>query len=152
MPFRLAVPESVRDAMVAQALAEQPNECCGLLAGVLEVPAGGGAPVGRVTARLPLVNAMASPKRYLSDDRSRLDAEKAMREGGLELLAIYHSHPTSEPVPSATDLAENEFYLDSVVHLIISLTTSPPTVRGWRLTATEYREEEWDVVRGEPPQ
>jgi proteasome lid subunit RPN8/RPN11 len=147
MAFRLAVPESVRDAMVAQALAEQPNECCGLLAGVEEMPAGGGVPVGRVTARFPLVNAEASPKRYLSDDRSILDATKAIHEGRLILLAVYHSHPTSEAVPSKTDLKSN-FYEDAVVHLIISLATSPPTIRGWRLTATDYREEAWDVIAG----
>ena len=147
MPFRLAVPESVRDAMVAQALAEQPDECCGLLAGVLEAPAEGGVPVGRVVARFPLVNALASPRRYAADPRSLLDAHKAMRNAGWEVLAIYHSHPTSEPVPSVTDLRDNG-YEDSVVHLIISLATSPPTVRGWRLLPTSYREEVWDLVRG----
>jgi proteasome lid subunit RPN8/RPN11 len=147
MPFRLAVPESVRDAMVAQALAEQPDECCGLLAGVLEVPVDGAVPVGRVVARFPLVNALASPRRYTADPRGLLDAHKSMRNAGWELLAIYHSHPTSAPVPSVTDLQENS-YEDAVVHLIISLTTSPPTVRGWRLTTTDYREEAWDVIVG----
>jgi proteasome lid subunit RPN8/RPN11 len=135
--------------MVAQALAEQPNECCGLLAGVLETPDEGGVPVGRVVARFPLVNALASPRRYAADPRGLFDASKAMRNEGWEVLAVYHSHPTSDPIPSLTDLKENG-YEDAVVHLIISLTTSPPTIRGWRLTETEYREEEWDVLAGEP--
>ena len=70
---------------------------------------------------------------------------KSMREERQELLAIYHSHPASEPIPSQTDLANN-LYEDAVIHLIISLTTTPPLIRGWRLTPTSYREEEWDVT------
>ena len=41
-----------------------------------------------------------------------------MRTNGTELLAIYHSHPTSEPVPSRRDVEENT-YGESVVHLIV---------------------------------
>jgi proteasome lid subunit RPN8/RPN11 len=145
MAFRLQVPENVLAAMVAQAVAEQPNECCGLLAGVRETAKDTTVPIGRVVTRLPLVNALASRTRYGSEARSLLDAHKAMHREGLELLAIYHSHPTTAPIPSRTDLADNP-YEDAVVHLIISLTTSPPSVRGWRLGADHYREEEWDVI------
>jgi proteasome lid subunit RPN8/RPN11 len=145
MPFRLQVPENVLAAMIAQAVAEQPNECCGLLAGVLEMPDSATTPIGRVVTRLPLVNELASATRYCSEARSLLHAHKAMREGGLELLAIYHSHPTTAAIPSRTDLADNP-YEDAVVYLIISLASSPPLVRGWRLTAASYREEEWDMV------
>jgi proteasome lid subunit RPN8/RPN11 len=145
MPFRLRVPETVLAAMIAQAVAEQPNECCGLLAGVREMPEGATLPIGRIVTRLPLVNELASPMRYCSSARSLLDASIAMRERNLELLAIYHSHPTSAPIPSRTDLAENA-YEDAVVHLIISLTTSPPLVRAWRLETTAFFPEEWDVT------
>ena len=145
MPFRLQVPESVLAAMMAQAVAEQPNECCGLLAGVLEATELATTPIGRVVTRFPLVNELASPTRYCSEGRSLLNADKAMRTGGLQLLAIYHSHPTTAPIPSRTDLADNP-YEDAIVHLIISLAASPPLVRGWRLTTTGYREEEWDVI------
>jgi [CysO sulfur-carrier protein]-S-L-cysteine hydrolase len=146
MLFRLQLPENVRVAMIAQARMEQPNECCGLLAGVLETPVEAKMPIGRVVARLPLVNALASPTRYQSDARSLFAAMKAMRQEGLDLLAIYHSHPASAPIPSRTDLAENP-YEDDVVHLIISLETEPPLIRGWRLTAVSYREEDWETIR-----
>jgi proteasome lid subunit RPN8/RPN11 len=127
--------------MIAQARAELPNECCGLLAGRVE------AGVGRALARYPLVNAAASPVEYLSAPRSMFDAERARRKGGLEFLAVYHSHPTSDPVPSRTDMdPDRNVYKDTVVHLIISLKGGEPAVRAWWLTAEGPREADWEVI------
>ena len=67
-----------------------------------------------------------------------------MRAGGLELLAVYHSHPTSAPVPSARDLAGNT-YGESVVHLIIGLAGAEPEVRAWWLADATYRPADWTV-------
>jgi proteasome lid subunit RPN8/RPN11 len=144
MPFRLVVPKDVYAVMVAQALSERPNECCGFLAGVVETPAGGAVPVGRVTRAYPLRNEAASPTEYLCcDDRSLFEAIRDMRQLGLDVLAVYHSHPTSPPVPSRKDRERN--WSEEVVNLIISLTTEPPTVRGWWLTASSSREAEWVI-------
>jgi proteasome lid subunit RPN8/RPN11 len=128
--------------MLAQAVAEAPAECCGLLAGPPDL---GG--VWRVTARYPLVNAVASATEYESEPRSMFDAMRQMRRAGLEVLAVYHSHPTSPPVPSRTDLVRN--YSERVVNLIISLQTDPPDVRGWWLTESDYREAGWKVIMDE---
>src|SRR5438067_13873196 len=98
-PFRLLhIPGPLFEGMIEQARAEQPNECCGLLAGVTAGEA------GQVRCRYPLVNAAASPALFESDPRSTFDADRDMRRRGLEVLAVYHSHPTSAPVPSRTDL------------------------------------------------
>lgn len=137
MSFRLIVPRTLHDAMVAQALAEKPNECCGLLAG-REVEG-----VGRVEAVYPLVNGLASPVEYESEPHSMFLACRDMTRQGLDILAVYHSHPTSAPIPSKKDLARN--YSEDAVSLIVSLTTDPPTVRGWWLTATDFREADWTV-------
>jgi proteasome lid subunit RPN8/RPN11 len=122
--------------MIEQARSERPNECCGLLAGVVE----GG--VGRVVARFPLVNALASPTRFEAEPKSLFDAVRGAERQGLEVLALYHSHPTSAPVPSRYDL-EWAVYWSHVVTLIVSLATEPPTVRGWWLSETDSREAEW---------
>jgi [CysO sulfur-carrier protein]-S-L-cysteine hydrolase len=130
----LQIPRRLYDDMIAQAVAELPNECCGLLAGR----------DGRVSQRYPLSNALSSPVRYESDPKALFAAFKDMRDAGIELLAIYHSHPTSEPVPSRTDLERN-FYGSAVVHLIVSLQGGVPAVRAWRLGETAYTEAEWTL-------
>jgi [CysO sulfur-carrier protein]-S-L-cysteine hydrolase len=131
-PFRLVIPRPIFEAMLAHAKAELPAESCGLLAGTI---ADG---VGRVTLHLPLVNALASPTEYESEPRSMLAAHKAMRAAGVDVLAVYHSHPTSEPVPSRRDRERN--YGENVVNLIIGLRRAEPEVRGWWLTAEAARE------------
>jgi proteasome lid subunit RPN8/RPN11 len=145
MPFRLQLPRRLYEEMVAQAVAELPNECCGLLAG--SVTAAGGVPLGRVVRRYPLVNAAASPVEYLSESRSLFTAVRTIRPLGLDIVAVYHSHPTSEPVPSRKDLHNN--YYTEAVHFIISLGGEAPEMRGWWLTSEDYREADWELVAGE---
>src|SRR5438876_9285072 len=99
MTAAVTIPGPVLAAVVAHARAEYPNECCGLLAGSGD----------RVTKYLPVVNELASPTAYRSEPHGLFAAYKAMRAAGLDLVAIYHSHPTSAPVPSQRDLAENAY-------------------------------------------
>lgn len=141
MAFQLEIARSLYEAMVAQAVAELPNECCGMLAGL---PLSEGLSTARVVERYPLVNALASPVAFESEPRNLLAAHKDMRFRGLEPLAIYHSHPTSPPVPSKTDLAQN--YWPGVINLIISLRGGTAEVRGWWLDAEGFREGAWRVV------
>jgi proteasome lid subunit RPN8/RPN11 len=132
---QLRVPAPILDEMLAQALAERPHECCGLLAGTCD------AQIAQVVARYPLVNAAASSVACRSDERGTIAATRAIRERGLAVLAVYHSHPLAPPVPSQADLADR--YGEDVVHFIVSLATTPPTVRAWWLTATDYRPADW---------
>jgi proteasome lid subunit RPN8/RPN11 len=132
---KLQIPSRLYEEMLAQAVSEMPNECCGLLAGR----------DGRVTHRYPVTNALASPVRYESEPRAMFAALKDMRTRGTELLAIYHSHPTSDPVPSRTDLERN-FYGSAVVHLIVSLKEGTPTVQAWHLDETTYHPAAWGVI------
>lgn len=137
-PFRLLLPRQFHAEMIEQAQAELPNECCGALAGKIE------GDVARAVARYPLVNAMASPRNFESDPKSMFAAEKARRAAGLEFVAFYHSHPTSEPVPSKTDIERN--WWPEATTLIISLATDVPVVRAWWLTADGYREAEMELT------
>ena len=108
-PGRSTIPADIHDAMVAHCLREAPLECCGLLGGV--------AP--RVSSFHPLRNAAASETRYDADPHDLIEAVVDLRERGAEILAIYHSHPRWEAVPSQTDLRENHY--GPVPRIIVSL-------------------------------
>ena len=126
--LRTAAAVGALDEMLAHARTELPAECCGLLAGPAEPIAG----VVRVTQRYALVNEAASPVRYDASAKSLLSAFKDMREQGLELLAIYHSHPVSPAYPSATDVAL-AFWPDAI-YIICSLAEPErPVVRGFQI-------------------
>ncbi|MFN4257771.1 MAG: Mov34/MPN/PAD-1 family protein [Gemmataceae bacterium] len=140
--FSLQVPQAIVAQMLAQARAELPNECCGLLAG----PVPEADQPARVAQCFPLVNAAASPREYWSESQAIFRAHRAMRHRGWERLAVYHSHPTSAPIPSKTDLERNGDGL-SAMHFIISLAhPDQPELRAWWLGETEYWEAEWEIV------
>ncbi len=128
---RLRIHRAIFDAMLAHARAEHPNECCGFLAGAN----------GEATHHLPLVNALASPISYEVDPRELLMVHREMRSLGIAEVAVYHSHPTSAPIPSVTDLSRNG-YGTSLPHLIIG---PGDEVRAWWLGEASYENAEWEV-------
>lgn len=136
---QLSIPRSVYEGMLWHARAEQPLECCGFLAGVVHEDV-----IGEVRLRYPLLNAAASAVEYAAEERSLFSAWKDIRRQDMEVLAIYHSHPRTEPIPSRTDLDRNWWGRD-VVHIIVSLMNSPPTVRAWRLDAEGFQAAEWMI-------
>jgi proteasome lid subunit RPN8/RPN11 len=121
-PMILQIPKRICDDLIAHARTEMPNECVGMLVGTTD---------GQVKDSYALVNELKSPTRFLSEARSMLNAEKRRRAAGLELLAIYHSHPTSPPVPSKYDRADH--LSPEVLCVIISLSEPEPTIKAWRL-------------------
>jgi proteasome lid subunit RPN8/RPN11 len=141
----LEIPRSLYQEIVRQALQELPNECCGLLAGRLVQPDPSSIVVGRVERWFPMTNSTAGPKQYAIDPAELAAAMREMRRNGTQELAFYHSHPTSESVPSKTDLAENG-YEDSVIHLIVSLESDPPVMRGWWLREDSFSEAEFSLT------
>ena len=138
-PFtRLVIPEVLRDAMIAHAQAALPNECCGLLAGrIVEGTA-------FAEMRFAIRNDAASPKEYFTNPRDLLDAMKAARAAKLDVLALYHSHPTSAPIPSRRDL-ENNTWGETAVHVIIGNVTTQPNVRAWWLGENEFHEVDVEI-------
>ena len=138
--FRLRLPRPLFEEILAHARSELPNECCGFLAGRISEDGS----VADAAIRYPLVNERASATEFLAEYRGVKDALRDMDGRRIHLLAVYHSHPSSEPIPSRRDL---EFsFGEKYMTLIIGLADEEPAVRGWWLAATDYREGEWEVV------
>ena len=120
-------------------LLAMPNECCGLLAG--RVSADGA--IGQVSAHYPLMNDLCSPTEFLSNADDMLAAVKDMRKKGIDILAVYHSHPDSEPIPSKRDLERN--YSPTVINVIIGFTNDEVDMRAWWLDETAFAPAEFEV-------
>ena len=131
----LHIPTALLEAVIAHARTELPNECCGLLAGTVEHG------VGRVSRHFAIRNDRASPTAYLTNARDLLDAMNVSRTEGIEVLAIFHSHPASAAIPSKTDLANNTWG-ETAMHVIVGLAGTEASVRGWWLGEKEFQEEE----------
>lgn len=93
VPLWLAIDQHLREWL--------PYEGCGLLGG--RFCADGSALADRF---FPGSNVLRSATRFRMADGELIDAFRLMREAGLDLIGIVHSHPRTEPRPSETDLAE----------------------------------------------
>ena len=100
------------DEIIAHALEEDPDECCGILAG----RDGAASRLYRIT------NTVKSPYRYMMDPQQFLDADLDSERNGMEFVAFYHSHTHSPAYPSQTDvrMAQQSGYHD-VHYILVSL-------------------------------
>jgi proteasome lid subunit RPN8/RPN11 len=130
----LKISRPLYDEMVSHALAEAPNECCGMVASV----------DGQAVRVFAAVNAAASPLRYEIDGAEQYRIQSQIEEQGWDLGAIYHSHTRSAPYPSQTDI-NLAFYPDSV-YLIIGVVGPQPEVRAFRIVERTVEEVALSVV------
>nr|WP_305959662.1 M67 family metallopeptidase [Aurantiacibacter sp. 219JJ12-13]MDP5262769.1 M67 family metallopeptidase [Aurantiacibacter sp. 219JJ12-13] len=80
-----------------EAARAHPHECCGILLGQGDT----------ISAALPARNVHPAPQAHFEiDPQALIDAHRAARVGGPQVLGYYHSHPTGSPRPSKTDWAE----------------------------------------------
>jgi len=122
------------EAIIAHAREASPQECCGLI---------GGGSDGRAQTIYRARNVASDPlTSYEAAPEDLFAAQRAMRERGEQLLAIYHSHPRSaDPQPSATDV--RLAYYPSAVYLIVGLGDPEPCLRAFRI---DEREGQWARV------
>jgi proteasome lid subunit RPN8/RPN11 len=110
---------SALDALVAHALRDRPNECCGLLI----------ARDGVIEEAFPARNVHERPTRFLIDPHDHFAALRHARASGGEVAGAYHSHPTGPPTPSATDRAEMND--PSLLYVVVSLAAEVPEIRAF---------------------
>src|ERR1051325_5314042 len=125
------------DAIMAHAREASPQECCGLI---------GGSREGRAQTIYRAKNVATDPLvTYEAAAEDLFAAQRAMREGGEQLLAIYHSHPRAiDPEPSPTDV--RLAYYPSAVYLIVGLGNKEGSLRAFRI---DERTGSWEPIEYE---
>ncbi len=93
----LRILQSHVDAIVAQSIAEYPDECCGVILG----PIGSDKPI----RHKPMINAAASPTFYEFDSKDLLNLYREIDDLDEEIVVVYHSHTETQAYPSRTDIA-----------------------------------------------
>lgn len=133
--MKLTIPQDIYDGMIQHCRDDYPNEACGFIGGLN----------GECTRLYNLPNAAASPIYYRPGDKEMIAAINDIDERDEELVAIFHSHVASAPVPSPTD--RREAHYPDAVYLIVSLMDSEnPVTRGWLIKKQDWRDESGDVI------
>jgi aspartate racemase len=86
----------------------------------------------------PGTNVLRSRNRYRMDDLEVLRAVDEMDRNGWWLGAIYHSHPSSPPVPSTTDIREANW--PHALMIIVSLMHGVADMRAYRVNGNTFED------------
>ena len=147
-PATAELPGAIRDAIVAHARAEYPNEAAGLIVGDASAAAGGRALRYEATR-----NKAASPLRYEIDPDDLYRLTVATDDADEVFWGIVHSHTHTPAVPSPTDIGL-AFYPDAL-YLLVSLSedeadpaTGALSLRAWRIVGGRRVRGRPDVGRG----
>ena len=123
------------DEVIAHAREEDPNECCGILAGL----------DGRITRLYRAANADKSPYRYNIDPKDLFRIWREIEDNSWEILGMYHSHTHTEAYPSPTDVSL-AFWPDSYYFIVSLQDIQNPVIRAFRIVDGQITEEALQVV------
>jgi [CysO sulfur-carrier protein]-S-L-cysteine hydrolase len=127
--------------MVDEALAGKPAEVCGVLAGRKD----------RVWQVYPILNGAKKPQQqFYMDERGLWQALQMMDAAQQEMVGIYHSHPTSDAIPSHSDVDAARRSYPNIPQIIISCKHAQPRLQGWKIGTAEITPVE--LIIGEPIQ
>jgi len=133
---KLYIPELLYRKMINHCREERPLEACGLLTGVGE----------QVLAAYATDNEHRSPVLYKVDDRQLLQVVEEAHGRKQDIVAIYHSHIRTAPIPSQTDIKQATW--PEAFYVIVSLAHRIPQVRAWRIIDQQVTEHPVVIQRG----
>lgn len=140
---QLKITSELADKIRAHGAETYPHECCGALLG-RDVEEADRRVYREICSLHPLVNRRDdSPRnRFSVTSQDVLDAEKAARRQGLEVVGWYHSHPDHPAHPSQFD---QDHAWPWYSYIIVSVANKiPEDLTSWRLAEdrTEFQCEE----------
>lgn len=128
---QLVVPKNLLDEIISHCREVYPKEACGILGGR-------GDTVKKVYRA---VNVDDSSVTFRIEPFQIL---KSLKKDGLEMIAVYHSHPHAKAYPSAIDVERaSEPYSTYVsIYMIVSLVQGEPEVSVFAIKDRDIREME----------
>lgn len=123
------------DQIIRQCQDELPNEACGILAGKDE----------QVEKVFEMSNAQRSPDFYFMDASEQLKVMKEIRNSGLEIIGIYHSHVKSKAYPSAKDV-KLAFYPETSYVILSLKEKNNPQIKAFKIQENSIVEEKLRIL------
>jgi len=135
--YRLSLGRSLYQTMLEDVKFRVPEEACGILAGH-------NSHASRVFV---VTNELHSRVAYRMAPQEQITAFLDMESQGLEMLAVYHSHPSGPKLPSDTDMAE--FAYSGVYSLIWFPSGDSWECRAYLISARSYVPIDFQLIEGE---
>lgn len=131
----LTIPRAIHNDLIAHAREGFPLEVCGIL----------GGRDGVVERVFRMTNIDASNEHFTMEPREQFAVVKELRAQGLEMLAVYHSHPESPARPSEEDI--RLALTPGISHVIVSLlVTAQPVVKSFKIAAGVVTPETIEII------
>lgn len=124
----LRITKKVIEEITAHAKKDAPLEACGYL----------GAQDGKIIKIYPLANIDKSSGHFSFEPKEQFMAVKDARAKGLEICAVYHSHPVSPARPSQEDI--KLAYDPDMSYFIVSLAGGREDLRAFSIKNGEAGE------------
>ncbi len=131
---KLLISRIFLEKILSHCRAVYPHEACGLLAGK-------GESVEKV---YEMTNADRSNVSYLMEPAEQFRVMREMRDEGMSMVAIYHSHPHSPAYPSPKDV-DLAFYADSLYVIVGLDDPERPEIRVFEILEGAVREKKIEV-------
>jgi proteasome lid subunit RPN8/RPN11 len=130
----MEIQKEVYRQLIDEANAHAPLECCGYLAGI----------DATITRAYPMRNMDQSRVHFSFDPGEQFATIKKIRNDGLMVLAVYHSHPETPARPSEEDI---RLAFDSEIsYVIVSLYGEQETVRSFQIHNGQAEPEELTIL------
>jgi len=130
----MRIKKEIIDNIVAHAKSGVPIEMCGYLA----------SQDGVVTKHYELKNVDNSEDHFTFDPKEQFDTIKDARNNGLEVCAVYHSHPVTPARPSAEDI--KLAYDPNISYVIVSLANGGSDVKSFKIKDKQVSPEDLEIV------
>ena len=131
----LKIPKKIFDDVLAHAKEGFPLEVCGIL----------GGRDGVVSAIYRMTNTDASNEHFMMEPKEQFAVVKELRAKGLEMSAIYHSHPETPARPSEEDI--RLALTPHVSYVIVSLAEPDrPVLKSFKIDGGTVQPEEVTLI------
>ncbi|URA09232.1 Mov34/MPN/PAD-1 family protein [Thermospira aquatica] len=130
----LFLSKDVYNKIIQHARRDLPLEACGYMAGKENT----------ITEVFEMTNIDKSSEHFSFDPKEQFDVHKKVRNMGLKIIGVYHSHPSTPARMSEED--RKLAYDKSLLYAIVSLSTRKPIFKIFRLEEETPKEEKYKLI------